>query len=222
MNGTADLIDKLGKSELYRRCESAFSEATGLPMAIRPIDAWKHPFHGRPNENDFCWVMASKARGCFGCLRFHEKLAQDSALEARALVCHFGLAEVAAPIRAGGQTIGHLLAGQCANREPTDAEVENVAARAKEFGFKPEVESVRAPYRRTPVVSQKKRARLPSRDWTAVVPDVAGPERGVRLPGLPLPSVFAPDYFAKRCHSRRRTTPSRLRGHPPNPNSAHQ
>ena len=35
------LIDTLRRSKLFRRYEQVFSEATGLPLALRPVDFWQ-------------------------------------------------------------------------------------------------------------------------------------------------------------------------------------
>ena len=35
------LIDTLRRSKLFRRYEQVFSEATGLPLTLRPVDYWQ-------------------------------------------------------------------------------------------------------------------------------------------------------------------------------------
>src|SRR5690606_4973221 len=54
-NGNANraLIEALAKSKIYQDYERAFSEATGLPVALRPVESWQLPLHGKRNENPF-------------------------------------------------------------------------------------------------------------------------------------------------------------------------
>src|SRR4051794_12630708 len=72
-NGRA-LIELLCKSKIYQDYDRAFSEATGLPVALRPVESWQLPFHGKRNENPFCCMLAQKSRSCAACLQVQEKL----------------------------------------------------------------------------------------------------------------------------------------------------
>jgi hypothetical protein len=42
-----DLIDTLRRSKLFRSYEQVFSEATGLPLALRPVDYWQLEHQGK-------------------------------------------------------------------------------------------------------------------------------------------------------------------------------
>jgi hypothetical protein len=57
---TENVIDTLAQSKLYHEYEKAFTDATGLPITLRGLDAWKLPHHGQRNENRFCAIMAQK------------------------------------------------------------------------------------------------------------------------------------------------------------------
>jgi AraC-like DNA-binding protein len=156
VNANTSLIENLAKSDLFARYERAFTEATGAPMAVRPLESWKLPFHGHRKENAFCALMAGKSQSCAGCLRLQEKLAQSAALEPSTMVCVHGLSEMATPIRLGAQTIGYLQTGQVATQEPSAAQVEKVGAQARALGFNGEVEKIKEAYRRTPIVPKKR------------------------------------------------------------------
>ena len=58
------MVEQLNRSQIYRDYERAFHEATGLPLNLRPIDAFDLSQHGRPNENPFCALMASTNQSC--------------------------------------------------------------------------------------------------------------------------------------------------------------
>jgi hypothetical protein len=64
MNATDNVVDKLAESSVYQEYEKAFSEATGLPMSLRPLESWQLPLRGKRNENPFCCMMSQKCRSC--------------------------------------------------------------------------------------------------------------------------------------------------------------
>src|SRR5690349_21008444 len=49
-NGRA-LIEAMVNSKIYQDYERAFSEATGMPVALRPVESWQLPHHDKRNEN---------------------------------------------------------------------------------------------------------------------------------------------------------------------------
>src|SRR5690348_10242010 len=73
-NGNGDRTDNravlkaLAGSTLYHDYEKAFSETTGLPMALRPVESWQLPLQGKRHENPFCQMMARKSAACAACL----------------------------------------------------------------------------------------------------------------------------------------------------------
>src|SRR5215831_2940036 len=58
------LIEALVNSKVFQEYERAFSEATGLPVALRPIESWQLPHHGKRNEGPFCAILSEKSRAC--------------------------------------------------------------------------------------------------------------------------------------------------------------
>ena len=54
------LIDMLLRSRLFRDYESVFTKATGLPLALRPLEYWQLAHHGKKNENAFCAMLAER------------------------------------------------------------------------------------------------------------------------------------------------------------------
>ena len=71
MNDNKDLIETLAGSKIYQEYERAFGEATGLPVALRPVESWQLPHHGKKNENPLCSIIAQKSRSCAACLQIH-------------------------------------------------------------------------------------------------------------------------------------------------------
>src|SRR5262245_29609765 len=63
------LVEALVSSKIYQDYERAFGEATGLVVALRPLESWQLPHHGKRNENPFCCLMAQKSRACSACLQ---------------------------------------------------------------------------------------------------------------------------------------------------------
>src|SRR4051812_27178345 len=106
------LIGQLSRSALYRDYERAFSAATGLPLALRPVEHWQVALHGQENENPFCALMAQTNGSCAACLEVQEKLTTGPDDGARTAVCFAGLTDAAVPLRVGERLIGFLQTGQ--------------------------------------------------------------------------------------------------------------
>ena len=77
------LIEALASSKVFQDYERAFTEATGLPVALRPVETWQLPHHGKRNESPFCAVVSEKSRACASCLQVQEKLSEAAAEEAQ-------------------------------------------------------------------------------------------------------------------------------------------
>ena len=160
MNDNAQLIETMTKSEIYKDYERAYTEATGLPVALRPLQTWQLPFHGKRKENPFCALVSSNSRSCAGCLQMQEKLCQSSTQQPSTMTCTYGLCETAVPIRLGNETLGFLQTGQVMRKKPTPAQFNRVAAQMEKQGLKVERQAARDAYFQTPVVSQKKLASV--------------------------------------------------------------
>src|SRR5215467_5827625 len=93
------LIETLTHSSVYRKYEQAFTEATGLPLALRPVESWQLPFHGKSHESPFCALMSQTSHACAACLQMQEKLSQAATDGPRTMVCPSGLCETSVPVR---------------------------------------------------------------------------------------------------------------------------
>ena len=156
MNENGQLIEKLTRSEMYQDYERAYSEATGMPVTLRPVETWQLPMHGKRRENPFCAMMGEKSRTCAACLQMQEKLAQAAMNGPVTLTCAFGLCETAVPLKLGPQTIGYLETGQVLRQKPTRASFRRAVARAEELGVDIDNAKAKEAYFKTPVITEKK------------------------------------------------------------------
>ncbi len=156
MNGDDSMIERLAGSQMYQDYQRAYTEAMGLPLALRPIESWQVPLHGQRKENAFCALMAGKSRTCAACLQMQGKLGASAMREPATVTCANGLCELAVPVRMGERTIGFLQTGQVMRDKPTAAQATKVTRQVTELV--PELNSgtVWDAYLRTPVVSAKK------------------------------------------------------------------
>jgi AraC-like DNA-binding protein len=155
MQNENSLIEALCNSKIYQDYERAFVDATGLPVALRPVESWQLPHHRRRGENPFCAAMATKSRACAACLQVQQKLAECARHEAQSETCAVGLCDTAVPVRLGGNLVAFLHTGQIFRKKPTDAQFNRVAKLIAEWGVQVDIEQLRQDYFDTRVLSHK-------------------------------------------------------------------
>ena len=111
------LLQALARSKIYRQYERTFTEATGLPLALQPVEFYGLPFHGKKNENSFCAFLAGQ-KACRLCLQSQGHCGWKEAGETRSVQCPFGLTETTVPVRLGERVIGFLATGQVFTQPP--------------------------------------------------------------------------------------------------------
>ncbi len=146
MSDNTNLITSLTNSKIYRDYERAFSDATGLPVSLRPVESWQLPHHGHRHENRFCALMAEKSHSCSACLQVQQKLSETATHEPQSVTCQIGLCDTAVPVRMGEQLIGFLQTGQFFRKEPTAAQFERTAKLAAEWGIRVERQELKDAY----------------------------------------------------------------------------
>jgi len=156
MNTNSELIEKLTNSQMYKDYERAYSDATDLPLALRPVETWQLPLHGKRKENPFCSMMASSSRSCAACLQIQEKLRHNARHEPACMTCPYGLAEVAVPVRLGTETIGYLQTGQVLCKKPTPARFDAITSQLQQQNPQINTQAAKNAYLNTKVVSKKK------------------------------------------------------------------
>jgi len=153
--GDRALIDALVNSKVFQEYERAFTEATGLPVALRAVESWQLPHHGKRNESPFCSIISEKSRACASCLQTQEKLAESAQESAQTVVCSAGLSDTAVPVRLGDRLIGFLQTGQVFRKKPTDQQFERVMKLIEEWGVQISPEALKEAYFATRVIPQK-------------------------------------------------------------------
>ena len=152
------LIDALAKSKVFQEYERAFTDATGLPVSLRPVESWQLPHHGKRNENPFCAMMAQKSRSCASCLQVQQKLSENATFEPYTTVCEAGMTDTAVPVRLGEKLIGFLQTGQVFRKAPSEAQFDKTAKLISEWGVEADMKKVREAYFDTRVVSNRQYA----------------------------------------------------------------
>jgi AraC-like DNA-binding protein/ligand-binding sensor protein len=154
-NGDRGLLEALISSKIFQEYERAFTEATGLPVALRPVESWQLPHHGKQSEGPFCAIMAERSRSCGSCLEVQEKLTQAAIEKAATSVCPAGLSDTVVPVRLGDRLIGFLQTGQVFRKPPTQQQFERTVRLLTEWGIETDRATLRQAYFATRVVSAK-------------------------------------------------------------------
>ena len=155
--GNADrgLIEALINSKVFHDYERAFTEATGLPVALRAVESWQLPHHGKRNEGPFCALMSEKSRACASCLQMQERLSQAANREAATMTCPAGLCDTAVPVRLGDRLVGFLQTGQVFRKKPTEAQFDRTNKLVTGWGLEVEEPRLRKAFFGTRVVPSK-------------------------------------------------------------------
>jgi AraC-like DNA-binding protein/ligand-binding sensor protein len=149
------LMEALAGSKIYQDYERAFSEATGLPVALRSVESWQLPHHGKKFENPFCDMMAQKSRACSACLQTQQQLSETATHEAKTVTCQAGLCDTAVPVRMGDQLIGFLSTSQVFCKKPTEAQYNRTVKLMTEWGVQADPIDLRKAYFDTRVMSSR-------------------------------------------------------------------
>jgi len=151
------LIEMLLRSRLFRDYENVFTKATGLPLALRPLEYWQLEYHDKTNENRFCALLAQRPATLAVCLQSHADIVQHTGVTARTETCPFGLTETAVPVRLGNETIGFLRIGQVLRRSAIQSDKTRAAEKLKECGV-PFTGGIRKAWETTPIIPKDKYA----------------------------------------------------------------
>jgi AraC-like DNA-binding protein/ligand-binding sensor protein len=153
--GDKGLVEALVHSKVFQDYEKAFTEATGLPVALRPVESWQLPHHGKRNESPYCALMSEKSRACASCLQMQGKLAQAATHEPCTMTCPSGLCDTAVPVRLGDRLVGFLQTGQVFRKKPTEAQFDRTAKLIEEWGIQIDKMRMKQAYFATRVVPPK-------------------------------------------------------------------
>jgi AraC-like DNA-binding protein/ligand-binding sensor protein len=149
------LVDTLLRSRLFRDYESVFTKATGLALALRPLEYWQLEHHQKTNENKFCALLAERPATLAVCLRSHAEIIRHTGATPHTETCPFGLTETAVPVRLGAETIGFLRIGQVLRRSAIQSDKSRAAAKLSQCGV-PFTGRIRKAWETTPIIPKDK------------------------------------------------------------------
>lgn len=152
---TAEIVQQLSKSQIFRDYETAFNQATHLPLAFRSHELWQHALQGKKHENPFCALMAKSSRSCAACLQVQQELAEGEPGESASVMCFAGLCDTTIPVSVGGNIIGFLQTGQVALRKPTYTGFTKVARQLIAWGVKVDLNQLQDAYFHSKVLSKE-------------------------------------------------------------------
>lgn len=149
------LVEMLLRSRLFRDYENVFTKATGLPLALRPLEYWQLEHHQKTNENRFCALLAEKPVTLAVCLQSHAEIIEHTGDIPRTETCPFGLTETAVPVRLGEKTIGFLRIGQVLRRSAIESDKRRAATKLKDCGVA-FAGTLRKAWEMTPIIPKDK------------------------------------------------------------------
>jgi AraC-like DNA-binding protein/ligand-binding sensor protein len=149
------IVAQLKRSQIYRDYEQAFRETTGLPINLRPIEAFDLPHHGDPKENKFCMLMAQTNHSCAACLQLQKRVEEEAQLEPKTLKCFAGLCDSAVPVRVGDNLVAFLQTGQILLHEPKKTEFAKATRQIVQWGTEVDLKKLEEAYFQTRVVTKK-------------------------------------------------------------------
>jgi len=155
MNEGHKIIETLGHSSLFQEYERSFSQATGLPLSLRPIEAWQLVHQQNRRQSPFCCIMARTSRSCAACLQIQQKLSDGARDQAHTVTCFAGLADSAVPLRIGDRLIGFLQTGQVFRQKPTNQLFAKTTRQLSEWDLKLEVAKLEDAFFQTRVIETK-------------------------------------------------------------------
>jgi AraC-like DNA-binding protein/ligand-binding sensor protein len=149
------IVTQMKASQIYRDYEQAFRDTTGLPINLRPIEAFDLPHHGDPNENPFCALMATTNQTCSACLQLQQKVEEEASMEPKTLKCFAGMCDSAVPIRVGENLVAFLQTGQVLLHQPNKEEFAKTTRQLLKFGTKTDLKRLEEAYFQSRVVTKK-------------------------------------------------------------------
>jgi AraC-like DNA-binding protein/ligand-binding sensor protein len=146
MNRAADLVQRISKSDIYKDYERAFSDATQLPMSLRPTEIWRLALEGKRYQNPFCALLAKSNRTCAACLQVQKEIQDTPGSGAKTATCFAGLCDTAVPVTVGEKVIGYLQTGQVALRRPNEVQFGRITQQLIDWGVSVDLTQLKDAY----------------------------------------------------------------------------
>lgn len=154
-NASREMVRKLSSTIIYKDYEAAFTNATGLPLALKPIESFELAMAGSKGENRFCALMSQTNKSCAACLALQAELEEKAELKPASLHCFAGLCDTAVPIRVGARLIAFLKTGQVLLHKPNKDEFSKLTRQLLAFGTEVDLKSMEEAYFQTKVLDTK-------------------------------------------------------------------
>ena len=149
------LVKKMSESRIFRDYETAFNQATGLPLALRPIETFQAVMKGKNKENPFCAIVSRTNKGCANCLAMQAELEEKSKLAPKSLKCFAGMCDTSVPIRVGDKLVAFLQTGQVLLHKPNELEFTQTVQKLIEYGTQVDLKSLEEAYFQSKVLSEE-------------------------------------------------------------------
>lgn len=156
MNTQTELVDTLKESKMFRDYRKAYTDATGLPITLRPMQSWQLPLHARRSESPWCALMASRSPTCAACLQMQERLTNSANHRPVTLTCTYGLSETVVPVPLGRNSTAYLQTGQVMLKKPTHASFKRALEQTRRRGVDLDETTARHAFFNTPVITTRK------------------------------------------------------------------
>jgi AraC-like DNA-binding protein/ligand-binding sensor protein len=150
-----DLVRQLHESDIYKDYEKAFRETTGLPVNLRPLEAFDLPHHGDPNESPFCALLAKTNQTCSACLQLQRRVEEEARMEPKTLKCFAGLCDSAVPVRVGENLVAFLQTGQVLLHRPSQKDFKKFTRELINWGVDTDLKRLEESYFQTRVLEKK-------------------------------------------------------------------
>jgi len=147
------LVNRLSESRIFQDYEKAYSQSSGLPLAIRPIESFQMAMRGKKSENPFCALMAKTNKSCIACLEVEAKMEKSTTLEPKSLHCFAGMCDTMVPIRVGNKLIAFLQTGQVLLDRPSHGGFDKITRQLLDWGTSVDLKSLEEAYFQTKVLT---------------------------------------------------------------------
>ena len=146
------LLEALASSPVFVEFHQAFTAATGLPLTLRPPEAWQPPLRGAEGESRFCAKICSGGRFCNECQHTQNLLSRRGKAGPVTISCWCGMAATVVPVKPGGQLVGFLQTGQVFRVAPGPSELAETIRRLRLMRQPTDGQALRQAYLRTRVM----------------------------------------------------------------------
>lgn len=150
------IVDVLSKSKIYQDYQRAYTTATGMPLSLRPLEAFDLAHRKAEKENPFCALMANSNRPCAACLQMQHHLETEMGMKPKTLRCFAGMCDSATPIRVGNRLIAFLQTGQVLLHQPSEETFTPVARKLIEWSSSVDLKKYEEAYFQTKVLDKEK------------------------------------------------------------------